>query len=275
MEDLRNVFNSCLAELELFSFGFELETLPFLTQDITKIEELRRLHEWHVHIDNSVSDMGGKEFVSCPYHILSLQDMLAALQDLIPFVRITERAGLHVHVGVEYLFNKNGKEERLIPFVKNLIYFWKDNEEYFVDDVASRLLTRRQWCKKITYGDYFKRLENYLTDGNTLGRFSGTKDNRYRTLNLCSIFEHHTIEYRLFNGTNRLQDVLDAVAVAFGITHFIYCKTVYPDRFPKLSSREDNFSQYLLWQPMIGQVFGLHPDETEYRMQQRAEQVWG
>lgn len=269
---MKDIFEKVRSAVKFLTIGYELESLPFPRDDEEFSDKVHRLN-YHVHRDNSVhAELGGQEFVSPVLDTAYVMDGLLYrdLQTLLPYVETTTRAGLHVHIGFAFLRDYEGDEE-VLKLMRHVLTLWATHENFFVDDYASRLLSRRKWCRKILFEDHVESMRNALKSMNHLRRYSGTRANRYHTLNLCSYFEHGTVEFRTFNSTFSAREVIDAISLCLAIVGYSYAYMQYGEEFPSVFADLDQFKDF--W-AHTQELVNMEPEVSEQLKTIRQAQLW-
>lgn len=261
-------------QIKHLTFGFEVESLPFDPEDSDDFHSMVRDYNFRIHRDNSVDESaGGQEYVSPIYDMTAIRDgiLYAHLRDLLPEVRVTKRAGVHIHVGFDFLRAYDDSEEDARKLMRYISTLWVENESFFVDEYAGRWLSRRKWCKKLTHNDHIATMRNVLNDYRRFCQYTGVRDNRYKTLNLCSYTEHGTVEFRTFNSTTSAIEILDEISLCLSVVAYSYAYMMHEDKFPSLFV---DLGQFKAFWANVQEMMELSPAISQDMQETRKSRMW-
>lgn len=185
-----------------FSIEIEVE-FPIREQSEQLISEKRLIPGWEIDFDASLTN--GAEYRPTLKNKLFLNknslDQIAEILGLIKAHRgkVNSHCGFHVHVDM-----KKFKVKEVIHIVKNFIkkqnslvkkFKVKRNRLTTYCEKINKIVLRELNLKSLKYlNNYSKNVNDYFT-------------NRHYLLNLTSLERHHTLEFRLFNGTLNLKTI--------------------------------------------------------------------
>lgn len=222
-----------------FTIGTEVETKVLPSMKLRSINIKQENLGWCTHRDTSVCpDGSGSEMVS-PKMILSelREKQLDFIAEFLPLIEPTDTAGLHTHVGV---LNIPGSSKKKIQMVRSIADFWITHERYIITQVAHRKPQRAHWTKmmfnpqfKRNVYDSIDRASDVRDIGNLLGH-----DSRYHSLNLYSLCEHGTVEFRVWNSDTSMDYFMNCTTFSFALVVAAYLKAQFPSSF----SQEDFMS---------------------------------
>lgn len=177
--------------------------------------------KWIAMTDGSLSMSVSAEVVT---PILAWDEMTSVLQPVVRALRAAgaktdDSCGIHVHVDAASF---KAQPKALARLVKNV---WKDEDLLFAM-LQTSPARRARFCRPIN-PEFFKKVGSW--DGRTLDGFNriwyGYQNltpahydaTRYHALNLHAVWNHGTVEFRLFNGTLHAGKIRAYVQLALGL----------------------------------------------------------
>lgn len=227
--------------LNSVTFGLEVETLRKPYRDGSYLYDKANNLGWHTHRDVSVDPQNhaGYEAVSPILTITDYRDRHREfIDDMLDNIVPTMTAGTHVHVGVN---NISGQSKVRMKLVKNIADFWIKHDRFISNTVANRRKERAHWVKLMQYKGYGRQLKQLIdscSDTYELGCRVG-HENRYHTLNMYSLQEHGTVEFRVWNSSDRMSYVENGITFSFAVVAYCMLKTMFPQSF-----KDDDFMQF-------------------------------
>lgn len=166
-----------------------------------------------------------------------------------------ESTGVHVHVDASH-FDANS--------LRNLINIMRSKEDIFYK--ALQVETRREnnYCRKVDE-DFLMRLNSFkpkteealkmLWYNGDDGSWEHYHDSRYKGLNLHSVFQKGTVEFRLYNGTTHAGKIKTYIQLSLAICN--QALTQRSARFTRTQSTNEKytFRTWLLRLGLIGEEF--------------------
>jgi putative amidoligase enzyme len=199
-----------ISVLSNLTVGAEIE-IGVYQGDIETVRAFVTAQSWDMHNDSSLSEFKrnyyGEEYVS---PVLQSCDAIEKIRTVVEFMQAhnTETnptCGGHVHIGLNALYDNVGTGEQM-ALIGRII----ENTA----NVEAAIFYYSGGSKRMA-GQYARPVRPYVARG--LGGIIDLMNNRYFAVNMTSLMKHHTVEFRIFEGSNN-PDVWEAnVKIALGI----------------------------------------------------------
>ena len=216
--------------------------------------------KWKVVSDASIQATGGLnsrcELVSpiCEYKdIETIQEIIRLLRE--NGMKVNSSTGIHIHIDAK---------THTAQSLKNLANIMASKEELLFEALDVNRERIERWCKKVD--------ENFL-DRINKGRKKEMKDirkiwynghdeahmhysqTRYRALNLHSVWQKGTVEFRCFNSTTHAGKIKAYIQLCLAISHQAKTQTGATRRHTQTTNHKYTFRTWLLRIGMIGDEF--------------------
>ena len=216
--------------------------------------------KWKVVSDASIQATGGLnsrcELVSpiCEYKdIETIQEIIRLLRE--NGMKVNSSTGIHIHIDAK---------THTAQSLKNLANIMASKEELLFEALDVNRERLERWCKKVD--------ENFL-DRINKGRKKEMKDirkiwynghdeahmhysqTRYRALNLHSVWQKGTVEFRCFNSTTHAGKIKAYIQLCLAISHQAKTQTGATRRHTQTTNHKHTFRTWLLRIGMIGDQF--------------------
>ncbi len=216
--------------------------------------------KWKVVSDASIQATGGLnsrcELVSpiCEYKdIETIQEIIRLLRE--NGMKVNSSTGIHIHIDAK---------THTAQSLKNLANIMASKEELLFEALDVNRERLERWCKKVD--------ENFL-DRINKGRKKEMKDirkiwynghdeahmhysqTRYRALNLHSVWQKGTVEFRCFNSTTHAGKIKAYIQLCLAISHQAKTQTGATRRHTQTTNHKYTFRTWLLRIGMIGDEF--------------------
>ena len=216
--------------------------------------------KWKVVSDASIQATGGLnsrcELVSpiCEYKdIETIQEIIRLLRE--NGMKVNSSTGIHIHIDAK---------THTAQSLKNLANIMASKEELLFEALDVNRERLERWCKKVD--------ENFL-DRNKKGKKKEIKDirkiwynghdeahmhysqTRYRALNLHSVWQKGTVEFRCFNSTTHAGKIKAYIQLCLAISHQAKTQTGATRRHTQTTNHKYTFRTWLLRIGMIGDEF--------------------
>lgn len=216
--------------------------------------------KWKVVSDSSIHESGGYntrcELVSpiCEYKdIETIQEIVRQLRQ--KGMKVNSSTGIHIHVDAS---------THTAQSLKNLANIMASKEDLLFEALDVNRERLERWCKKVD--------ENFL-DRINKGRKKEMKDirkiwynghdeahmhysqTRYRALNLHSVWQKGTVEFRCFNSTTHAGKIKAYIQLCLAISHQAKIQSGATRRHTQTTNHKYTFRTWLLRLGMIGDEF--------------------
>jgi hypothetical protein len=197
-------------------FSLEIEAEFPLKIDILELRSRYKklLNSWTVTTDYSLNN--GLEFKPANKNKLKFTpECFAEIAEIMKIIRIHngkvdgKTCGLHVHIDMTHVSN-----EELLKIIKE----GYAKQKYIIKDFNVRTERLEKYCQilnkkdidKLTVKilDEFRANQGYMPNNSYL-------ESKYFLLNIVSLLEYNTIEFRLFNGTKYMRDIKKIIKYIF------------------------------------------------------------
>lgn len=221
---------------------------------------------WRVVRDVSITAESGNgsaadedyqvELVSpiCHYNdIEKVQEIVRALRKA--GMRVNETTGIHIHIG------KDGHTARSL---KNIVNIMASKEDILFKALQVNTVRAERWCKKVDT-TLLQRLNktSILTESRVRemwyngadGAMQHYHESRYHALNLHSVWQKGTIEFRCFNSTTHAGKIKAYIQFCMLVSHQAKIQKSASSRPTKSENEKYTFRTWLLRLGMIGDEF--------------------
>jgi len=184
-------------KLEKIRFGVEIEVeFPKEKDSWDLIQRNKVIAGWSMDYDGSLNN-GAEYKPKDKNHLYYNDESMTQIKEIIALVKVHKgnirpTCGLHIHVDMKQFNNKE-----IINIVKAFIRKQDDIIKKF-KVLKFRLSEQRKIHKRIIKKLNIKTIRNIKKGKNLTEDFF---NDRYYLLNIQSLHEHKTLEFRLFNGT--------------------------------------------------------------------------
>ncbi len=218
---------------------------------------------WTLMYDSSIHTRGGGheyavELVTpiCQYaDIATIQELVRRLRAAGAVSDQTHMCGIHIHVDASPFDARTLRNLTNIMYAKeDLIYkalqvdvrrehhYCRKVEENFLQELNRRKPTNLEEMERIWYGGESRSGQHY-------------DSSRYHCLNLHSVFQKGTVEFRLFNGTMHAGKIRAYLSLALAITAQALNQKSACRKKTQSSNEKYTFRTWLLRLGMIGEEF--------------------
>jgi hypothetical protein len=194
----------------VYNLRFSLEIEAEFPEKINTTELRARyrklLGSWTVTTDYSLNN--GLEFKPTNKNKLKFTpECFAEIAEIMKIIRIHKgkvdgkTCGLHVHIDMTRVSNKD-----LLKIIKESYA----KQLYIIKDFKVRQERLKKYCKPLTKKEVSKLNVNVLEQFRSDPKYVLNNEylqNKYYLLNIKSLLEFNTIEFRLFNGTKYMRDI--------------------------------------------------------------------
>lgn len=197
-----------------FSLELEAEFPSKVDIDTLRARYRKLLRSWTVVHDGSM--MNGLEFK--PKDINHLHFNKESFDEISEILHIIRKhkgqvdgkcCGLHIHIDMTKISN-----EELIRIIKEMIA----KQEYMIKDFNVDHDRLEHYCKRILSKDIRGlniNILNQFRDKEGIEKYIPYLNSKYYLLNVMSLQEFNTIEFRLFNGTKYLREIKKIIKYLF------------------------------------------------------------
>lgn len=186
--------------LEEIRFGVEIEVeFPDSEDSFELIKKNRVIKGWKIDDDGSLDN--GAEYKALDRNKLYYnKDSLVQIKEILALIKVHKgnikpSCGLHIHIDA-----KPFKDIEVYNIIKN----FQKQQSQIIKDFCVLKSRIHDTAGKITNAD-IKELSIHdikkLRAGNYMIGDAGFCSDKYKLLNINSLSIHHTLEFRLFNGT--------------------------------------------------------------------------
>lgn len=223
--------------------------------------------QWKVVSDSSIDcerrpleRMVGREYAVEVVSPICTYEDIKTIQKIVRILReagaiVNKSCGIHVHVDASRHTAKT---------LRNLVNIMAAKEELLYKTLRVHV-RREDYCKKVNtrFLDALNRLrpqslqdmENIWYNGNSRRRSTHYDGTRYHALNLHSVFNKGTIEFRLFNSTLHAGEVKAYIQLCLAISHQALMQTRASPSRTHSDNEKYTFRTWLLRLGLIGKEF--------------------
>lgn len=215
------------------------------------------VYDGSIQVQDSEFEVGEKvELVSpiCGYDdIETIQEIVRKLKE--KGARVNSSCGIHIHI------NASTHDARTLRNITNIM---ASKEDLIYKALKVRVSRENRYCKKVDkrfLEELNRRKPKTLNDVKNIwyngydGSDEHYHDSRYHCLNLHSVFEKGTIEFRLFNGTLHAGKIKAYIQFCLAISHQALTQRCASKRKTISSNEKYTFRTWLLRLGLIGDEF--------------------
>ena len=257
--EMNHITRSKAAEIIAEHFGTQVERM-YGTYDTRRVPDGQGRY-WKVVSDSSIDGPADEktEFVSpiCRWEdIETVQELVRKLRRA--GAKAHASCGIHVHIG---LGNHTPKT------LRNLVNIVNAKEELLTQALGISLARRIYWCRTVD-ADFLERLNRrkpktsaefaqlWYDDRDWQSHANQHYDqSRYHLLNLHSVFQKGTIEFRAFNSTLHAGEVKSYIQLCMAISYQALKSSSASPRRPVTDNPKYTFRCWLLRLGFIGDEF--------------------
>lgn len=220
---------------------------------------------WKVMRDASIRPETKRGSASDDYRVevvspICTYDDIETIQELIRKLRAAgaitnDSCGIHIHIDAS---PHNAKT------LRNITNIMASKEDLIYKALQVEVARERRFCKKVEDGfleEINRRKPNSLEQVKKIwykgGDGSGMHyhDSRYRGLNLHSVFQKGTVEFRLFNGTTHAGKIKAYIQFCLAISHQALTQRSASRQKTRSTNEKYTFRTWLLRLGLIGDEF--------------------
>ncbi len=216
--------------------------------------------KWKIVSDASIQATGGLntrcELVSpiCDYKdIETIQEIVRQLRE--NGMKVNSSTGIHIHIDAS---------THTAQSLKNLANIMASKEDLLFEALEVNRERLERWCKKVD-GNFLDRInkgrKKEMKDIRKIwynGRDEAHmhySDTRYRALNLHSVWQKGTVEFRCFNSTTHAGKIKAYIQLCLAISHQAKIQAGATRRHTETTNHKYTFRTWLLRLGMIGEEF--------------------
>jgi len=164
--------------------------------------------------------------------------------------------GIHIHIG---------KEKFTAKTLRNLVNIMASKEDLIYRALKVDSQRENRYCKKVNQSflerlrvrkpTEMKQLEDFWYEGWMRSRTTHYHGSRYHGLNLHSVFQGNTVEFRLFNGTTHAGKIKAYIQFCMAISHQALTQKSASCRKTETTNEKYTFRTWLLRLGLIGEEF--------------------
>lgn len=224
--------------------------------------------KWKFVYDSSIVAQRGNQTISSAEYRVEMVSPICHYEDIEVIQNIVRKlkaeghakvnrsCGIHIHIDASCYDAKS---------LRNICNIMYSKEDLIYKALQVHVSRENQYCRKVDESFLDKinqkkpktlqQVENIWYNGNTIRKYQHYDDSRYHALNLHSVFQKGTIEFRLFNGTLHAGKIKAYIQFCLAISHQALTQSK-ASRIKTYSSNEKyTFRTWLLRLGMIGDEF--------------------
>ena len=258
--EMNRITRAKAAQVIADHFGTTVEHAPHLGYDTRLIADAQG-RKWKVVSDSSIAGPGTEqtEFVSpiCRWEdIETVQELIRKLRKA--GAHADPSCGIHVHIG---------RGAHTPKTLRNLVNMVNAKEDLLTQALQISASRRGQWCQPVE-PRFLEQLNRKKpkTDAEFARLWYDDSDwerhtrhhydpSRYHLLNLHSVFQKGTIEFRAFNSTLHAGEVKAYIQLCMAISHAALTAASASPRRPETDNPKYTFRCWLLRLGFIGDEF--------------------
>lgn len=223
--------------------------------------------KWKVMFDSSISAYRGRthvydseykvEVVSPICEYKDIEDIQQIARDLRKGnARVNKSCGIHIHI------DASKHNARTLRNITNIMY---SKEDLIYKALQVDVARENRYCQKVDESflrklnnakpDSLERVKDIWYNGDTYRSNEHYDDSRYHALNLHSVFQKGTIEFRLFNATLHAGEIKSYIQLCLAISHQALTQTKASRRKTHSTNEKYTFRTWLLRLGLIGNEF--------------------
>lgn len=170
--------------------------------------------------------------------------------------KVNKSCGIHIHI------DASKHDARSLRNITNIMY---SKEDLIYKALQVEVAREHRYCQKVEESFIQKlnkskpknlsQLKSLWYNGETRRSRSHYDNSRYHALNLHSVFQKGTIEFRLFNGTLHAGEIKSYIQFCLAISHQALTQTKASRRKTHSSNEKYTFRTWLLRLGLIGDEF--------------------
>lgn len=242
-----------------------------MSEDNTFVEYSVRdkeMRKWKVVYDSSIDSKRDNEIIyNSAYKVEVVSPIceykdIEDIQEIIRHLRedgnasVDKSCGIHVHV------DASKHDARSLRNITNIMY---SKEEMIYKALQINVSRENQYCQKINAGflndmneskpSSLNEVKEIWYQGHMNRSYNHFDDSRYHALNLHSVFEKGTIEFRLFNGTLHAGEIKSYIQFCLAISNQALSQAKASRKKTYSDNEKYTFRTWLLRLGMIGDEF--------------------
>lgn len=224
--------------------------------------------KWKVVYDSSITpQIGSRRISDIDYKVelvspICRYDDIEDIQQIVRKLRkdghakVNDSCGIHIHV------DASPHDARSLRNITNIMY---SKEELIYKALQVQVARERRYCQKVEESFIQKlnkskpkdlnKLKSLWYNGDIYRSRSHYDNSRYHTLNLHSVFQKGTIEFRLFNGTLHAGEIKSYIQFCLAISHQALTQSKASRRKTHSTNEKYTFRTWLLRLGLIGNEF--------------------
>lgn len=223
---------------------------------------------WKVMYDGSISPQIGSRSTSNGEYKVELvspicrYEDIEVIQEIVRKLRKEGHAKVNSSCGVHIHIDASPHDARSLRNITNIMY---SKEDLIYKALKVDVDREHRYCRKVDESFIQKlnrskprninQLKSLWYDGNTYRSHSHYDDSRYHALNLHSVFQKGTIEFRLFNGTLHAGEIKSYIQFCLAISHQALTQKKASRRKTYSTNEKYTFRTWLLRLGLIGDEF--------------------
>ncbi len=170
--------------------------------------------------------------------------------------KVNKSCGIHIHI------DASKHDARSLRNITNIMY---SKEDLIYKALQVEVSREHRYCRKVEESfiqelnrskpKNLNKLKSLWYNGDTYRSQSHYDNSRYHALNLHSVFQKGTIEFRLFNGTLHAGEIKSYIQFCLAISHQALTQTKASRRKTHSSNEKYTFRTWLLRLGLIGDEF--------------------
>ncbi|WP_278626807.1 amidoligase family protein [Thomasclavelia cocleata] len=224
--------------------------------------------KWKVVYDSSITpQIGSRRISDIDYKVelvspICRYDDIEDIQQIVRKLRkdghakVNDSCGIHIHV------DASPHDARSLRNITNIMY---SKEELIYKALQVQVARERRYCQKVEESFIQKlnkskpkdlnKLKSLWYNGDIYRSRSHYDNSRYHALNLHSVFQKGTIEFRLFNGTLHAGEIKSYIQFCLAISHQALTQSKASRRKTHSTNEKYTFRTWLLRLGLIGNEF--------------------
>lgn len=188
--------------------------------------------KWKVVRDGSIRPLiGSQGIISSEYKVemvspICRYDDIEDIQKIVRKLRKDGHAKVNSSCGIHIHIDASPHDARSLRNITNIMY---SKEDLIYKALKVNVTREHRYCKKVDQSFIDKlnrmkpkdisRVEEIWYDGDISRKLEHYDDSRYHALNLHSVFDKGTIEFRLFNGTLHAGEIKSYIQFCLAVSH--------------------------------------------------------
>lgn len=224
--------------------------------------------KWKVVYDSSITpQIGSRRISDIDYKVelvspICRYDDIEDIQQIVRKLRkeghakVNNSCGIHIHV------DASPHDARSLRNITNIMY---SKEDLIYKALQVQVARERRYCQKVEESFIQKlnkskpkdlnKLKSLWYNGDIYRSRSHYDNSRYHALNLHSVFQKGTIEFRLFNGTLHAGEIKSYIQFCLAVSHQALTQSKASRRKTHSTNEKYTFRTWLLRLGLIGDEF--------------------